>query len=177
MAPLRSFGTPLLDAIGPLPYVAQQSLLDAAAPAGRQIYWKSQFFRALTDDALDALVEQFTTVPSPFTLALIEHIHGAASRVPVDATAFGHRQSPFNLAVVSAWEDVAQTDTQVAWTRACMTTMQPFLADAVYVNYLTAEDGSVAAAYPGDYERLVAVKARYDPTNFFRGNQNIVPSA
>ena len=101
------------------------------------------------------------------------------NRVHEDATAFGHRGWPYNLLVMSIWEKAAESDANIQWTRKFFDAMQPFLADGVYVNYLGDEgQDRVRAAYGGDkYDRLVELKNKYDPTNFFRMNQNIRPSS
>jgi FAD/FMN-containing dehydrogenase len=179
--PLRAFGAPAADLIGPQPYRALQRLFDAAQPAGRRNYWKSSFLRGLDDVAIGVLLEHFARVPSPHSLIFIEQHGGAVARVGSDETAVTHRSAPFNLLILASWTDPTQDQANIAWARALWTAMQPFTADAVYVNYLgeTRDEGQerIRAAYgTATYDRLAALKREYDPTNFFRMNQNIAPA-
>ena len=178
LQPLREFGPPVADLLGPMPYTALQTHLDEGFPAGLPVYWRSHFLRNLDDVAIDSLVEGFSRVSSPLTTVLIEQLGGAVARVGRDETAFGHRDADYNLAIISRWPDPAMADECIAWTRELWSAMQPH-ARGVYVNYLgvgEAED-RVRAAYGADaYRRLSALKQRYDPTNVFRFNQNIKPN-
>ena len=180
--PLRQFGRPVADMVGPMTYRQHQSSGNAMLGPGLYNYWKSNFLKGLSDDAIDTLVEGFRGVPSPMTLTLIEHLGGAVSRVDEDATAFSHRNVPYDFLTMSVWRDPGQSEANVRWTRQLWDSMQPFSSGGVYSNYLgnEADEGShrVEAAYGGAarYERLVALKNRYDPTNLFRLNQNITPT-
>ncbi len=178
LAPLRAFGPPVADMVQPMPYVAMQSMIDAAAPyGGLRSYWKSQFLRELTDEAIDAFVAHAERCPSPRTMALLEHTHGALSRVAPDATAVPVREYAFNLAIISLWEDASDDARNMRWTRDIYTAMQPWSSQMVYVNALSEdESGRFAEAYGPNYDRLAVVKAKYDPTNRFRRNQNIPPA-
>ena len=178
LGPLREFGPPAADIYQPMPYSAAQSMADFLWPKGLYSYWKSSFLKSLSDGAIDTVLDFYAKTPSPRTVIVVEHDGDSAwSRVPEDATAFGHRNWPYNLVVTTMWTDAADTDANIRWTRDFWTAMQPFLADAVYVNYLgEVNDEGVRAAYGKKYERLAALKAKYDPTNFFRMNQNIKPS-
>ena len=179
MAPLRRFGPPAADAIQPMPYSAAQTMADFLWPPGLLNYWKSSFLKELSDAAIDTILAYSKTAPSPRTVIVLEHNgHGAMSRVAADATAFGYRNWPFNFLVTSIWSDPAESDANIRWTREFCDAMQPFLADAVYVNYLGEEgEERVRSAYsPGTYARLAALKQKYDPTNLFRLNQNIKPA-
>jgi hypothetical protein len=125
------------------------------------------------------ILRYYAKAPSPRTIIVLEHNgDGPMSRVPDEATAFGHRKWPYDLLVTSIWVDPADTEVNIHWTREFWTAMQPFLADGVYVNYLgeIGEQG-VRAAYGWKYQRLAALKRKYDPTNFFRINHNIKPEA
>jgi FAD/FMN-containing dehydrogenase len=107
---------------------------------------------------------------------LFEHLHGAAARVGAAETAFGTRGDSYHVSALSRWLDPAETDEQVAWARRFADAIEPWSSGGVYVNYLSEdEDGRVRGAFLGNYERLAALKRRYDPTNFFRVNQNIAP--
>ncbi|MBV9300786.1 MAG: FAD-binding oxidoreductase [Acidobacteriaceae bacterium] len=173
---LRSFGTPMLDSIQPMDYVPLQSILDAAFPRGQQHYWKSNFARTLTGDAIGILVEGMSRKPSPLTIAYLQQMHGVAGRVPASATAFPHRGDHFDFSLLSQWSDLAASEANLAWTRELYDVLRPHLEDAVYVNNLGEEGGDrVRAAYGPNYDRLVKIKTKYDPTNFFYLNQNIAP--
>jgi FAD/FMN-containing dehydrogenase len=178
LRPLREFGPPGADIYQPMPYSAAQSMADFLWPKGFQSYWKSSFLKSFSDGAIDTLLDFYSTTPSPRTVIVIEHDGDSAfSRISSDATAFGHRNWPYNLVVTTMWTDPADTEANIQWTRDLWQSMKPYLADAVYVNYLgeVTEEG-VRTAYGDKYERLAALKAKYDPTNFFRMNQNIKPS-
>jgi FAD/FMN-containing dehydrogenase len=182
LRPLRVFGPPLADQMGPMPYTQLQALLEAGFPPGMQNYWKSDFLRALDDAAIDTIVGNFERVPSPTSAVAIEAFGGAMSRVPDDATAFNHRHTPFNLLIVGIWPDPSDNTAHMRWVREFWDAMQPFSSGAVYVNYLGPESdegaGRIKAAYgSAKYEKLVMLKNKYDPTNLFRLNQNIKPTA
>jgi FAD/FMN-containing dehydrogenase len=178
LRPLGEFGSPVLAQLGPLPYTVMNSLLDGGYPTGSLNYWKSAFLSELSDDAIDDLLARFAVCPSPMTAALLEHFHGAVTRVPVDATAWPHREPGFNFVITSVWTEPGATDENIAWTKEIFAGMEPFLADRRYSNYFSEDDigdDPVRAAYGPNYERLVAVKTAYDPTNLFRLNANIPP--
>ena len=177
LRPLRAFGHPLADLIEPVPYTALQSGSDAAYPPGQHNYWKSHYITELTDEAIDAVIEHGPRMPSPLASFYFQHLEGAIGHVGEDEAAFGHRRGAFDFAIMTVWSDPAETDTNIAWTRDLWTAMQPF-ATGVYVNNLGAEgEDRVRSAYaPATYERLVALKDKYDPTNSFQLNQNIRPS-
>jgi len=178
LRPLREFGPPGADIYQAMPYSAAQTMADFLWPRGLYSYWKSSFLKSLSDGAIDTILDFYAKTPSPRTVIVLEHDGDSAwSRVPEDATAFGHRNWPYNLVVTTMWSDASDTDANIRWTRDFWQAMQPFLADAAYVNYLgDVEEEGIRAAYGKKYERLAALKARYDPTNFFRMNQNIKPS-
>ena len=178
LRPLRQFGSPLADIFQAMPYSAAQTMADFLWPPGLQNYWKSSFLKTLSDGAIDTILTYFATVPSPLTVVVLEHDgDGAMSRVGEQDTAFGHRNWPYNFLLTSMWKDPADAEKNLRWTREFWAAMQPYLVDAVYVNYLGAEGADrVKAAYgPEKYARLVALKNKYDPTNLFRSNQNIKP--
>jgi FAD/FMN-containing dehydrogenase len=178
LRPVRSFGTPVMDGIGPLPYCQVNMLFDPALPRGARNYWKSSFLTDLTDAAIDAIVDAYAAVPSPMSALLFEHIHGAAVRVAPDATAFPHRINGFNMLILSQWADSNEDQRHVAWARESYASMQPFPREARYMNYLDHDDASqAAAAYGANYARLQQIKAKYDPDNFFRQNLNVKPAA
>jgi hypothetical protein len=156
-----------------------QSLLDEYFPPGRQNYWKSNFLPRITDEAIDTFLEHAARKPSPHTFVWFpgEHLHGAAARVGLSETAFAHRQHPFNFSIFSVWTEPAENEKNMSWTRAFFDAMQPYMAAGAYVNYLEDEGNPQArAAYGPNYDRLVDLKNKYDPTNFFRLNANIKPT-
>ena len=178
LQPLRRFGKPLADAISVMSYVQLQSMFDPFFPPGRQTYVKSNFVRALNDDAIETLAEFAGKSPSRYSFApFLEHWHGAAVRVPVADTAFPHRLCSYNLMFWSNWENPSETEANVKWTRECWSALRPFLIEGSYSNYLSDEgDAFARASYGTNYDRLVMLKNKYDPTNFFRMNQNIKPT-
>jgi len=177
-APLKAFGRPALDGLGPIDYTQMNRLIDDANPRGALNYWKSSFLTELSDAAIDTIVDCYARCPSPMTAVLVEHFHGAATRVPVSETACPHRTPGYNCLVLGQWATPADTERCIAWVRETYAALQPFAADRRYVNYLDADEGedSAAAAYAGNYARLRAIKTRYDPMNVFHLNQNIHPS-
>lgn len=178
LAPLRSFGAPVEDDIGPMDYCTLQSQADAGYPSGRQHYWKAGFLRDLPGDAIEVLLECVAEMPSPFSGIGLQQMGGAASRVDPQATAFAHRARQYDLLILSQWPDPADMSRNVAWTRACFAAIEPFLVNAVYANNLGDEgQDRVRAAYGANYDRLVALKSRRDPTNLFSVNQNVRPAA
>lgn len=175
--PLREFGPPLADHIEPMSYRAVQSMFDAAFPPGRYSCWKSEYLAGLSDDAIDTIADQFATVPSPQSAVLIETLGGAVGRVGPEETAFPARDAPYSFLIVSVWPEPAESERNVQWTDEFWRAMQPFASGGVYVNYLGEEgEARVKAAYGRNYDRLVALKHEYDPTNLFRCNQNIPPT-
>jgi hypothetical protein len=179
LKPLRAFGPPMADAIGIMTYRDLQRMFDPFFPPGRLTYVKSNFIRVLSDDAIHAIADLAGTSPSPYSFApFLEHWHGAAARVPVSETAFPHRQHSYNIMFWSNWENASESERNIQWTRDCWKTMQPFLVEGSYGNYVSDEGDTFArAAYGDNYERLAALKRKYDPTNFFRMNHNIKPTA
>ena len=176
--PLRKFGSPIADLITRMPYPAMQQMVDGAAPFGLRSYWKSRFLRSLPDVAIETFVEFAETRTSPRSLVVLEHSHGAVSRVNPVATAFPSRNDPFDLVLISAWTDPGEDTRHIGWTRRFHSAMDPWSAGSVYVNSLDQDDAlRVAEAYNQNYARLSEVKASYDPENRFRRNQNILPRA
>jgi FAD/FMN-containing dehydrogenase len=178
VAPVRTFGTPAMVGVGPIPYTALNGMLDAGFPRGALNYWKSSFLRALPDEAIDTAIERFARCTSPMSALLFEHFHGAATRVPVDATAYPHRSVGYNAVIVSQWLHPAASEEQIAWARESYASLAPFMAGGRYVNYLADDEAGAeasASAYGANYPRLRELKRRYDPENLFRSNLNIAP--
>lgn len=180
VGPLRQYGSPLADTFAPMPFSAAQRMADFLWPPGLHNYWKSSYLTALTDEAVDVIVDAFTRVPSPRTVIVLEHNGDSAwDRIPDSATAFGHRTWPYNFLVTSAWSDPKETERNIAWTRELFDAMRPVAAQGAYVNYLGGDEGDegLKAAYGAKLERLAKLKAKFDPTNLFRVNQNITPAS
>ncbi|HVC64943.1 MAG TPA: FAD-binding oxidoreductase [Candidatus Dormibacteraeota bacterium] len=179
VAPVKRFGSPVMDVIGPMPYTAVNMLFDAGFPRGALNYWKSNFLAALGDAAIDTMIERFAATPSPMSGLLLEHFHGAATRVGPTDTAFPHRGVGYNFLTVGEWVDASATAANVAWAREAYAAMAPHFSAGRYVNYLNAdevgEDSAVSAAFGPNWKRLREVKRRYDPDNVFHLNQNIKP--
>jgi len=179
LRPLREYGPPLADMFQAMPYNAAQRMADFLWPPGLHSYWKSSYLTELNDAAIDILVDFFARVPSPRTVIVLEHNGDSAwDRVPDSATAFGHRAWPYNFVVTSAWSDPKDAERNIAWTRELFDAMRPFAAQGAYVNYLGGDEGTdgLKAAYGAKLARLAALKAKFDPTNLFRMNQNITPT-
>ena len=177
IGPLRRAVPPIADMVGWKPYVEVQSMLDFTAPKGLSYYTKSSFLLELTNEALATILRHSETLPSPQTQIIIEQFHGRASTVSPDETAFALRRTQFSLNIVSAWDQANLGEKCISWTRSFSEEMERFSTGDAYANYLGEESPAVVrASYGRNYERLVKVKAKHDPENFFRFNQNILPS-
>jgi FAD/FMN-containing dehydrogenase len=176
LRPLRRALTPVADRIGPIAYVQLQKAGDASFPRGHRFYWKAQFLREITKAAAEALIERFPSVPSPRSFFVFQQVGGAIARVPRAATAYANRDAAYDTFPVSIWTDPASDEANKAWAREMYGTLRPFAMEGVYVNNLGDEgDDRVKAAYGENYDRLVALKRKYDPDNLFRLNQNVHP--
>lgn len=177
--PLRELGESLLDLSGTQSYVEMQSAFDALAPAHIQrYYWKSLNARELTDELMDRIIAHGRTRPSPQILFVIRHLGGAMGRVPAEATAFGDRSAQYNISIDSTWVDPADDERNIVWTRTVWNDLRHYSDGGVYLNFPGFQEEGQAlmrAQFGKNYERLVALKRRYDPTNLFRLNQNIAP--
>jgi FAD/FMN-containing dehydrogenase len=176
--PIKEFGQPVMDAMGPLPFLAMQSLLDDAFVAGSQVYWRGEFLKELSPEAIDVIVEKAVKMPSPTSAVILEDMHGAVRRVSGDATAYGQRDATTNLAIIATWQDPAERDANVGWAREMGKAVEPFKTGGTYMNYFGVDDQGderVRQALGANYERLREIKRRYDPSNMFIYNQNIRP--
>jgi FAD/FMN-containing dehydrogenase len=178
LAPFMTWGSPLVTQVGRMPYPVMNTILDAGYPAGSLNYWLSSFTRGLPDGLIDTMIERFASVPSPMSAILLEHFHGAVTRVGVTDTAIPHRAEGWNLLLPSVWMDPAATDENISWTRETHRAMGSHLDKARWLNYLGDDQDvdAVRAAYGPNYERLLEIKRRYDPENVFHHNHNIDPS-
>jgi FAD/FMN-containing dehydrogenase len=177
LAPFKEWGSPLVVDVGPMPYPAMNTLLDAGFPDGALNYWLSSFTRGLPDELVDVAVERFAGVPSTMTAILFEHFHGAVTRVDPNETAVPHREVGWNLLIPAVWTDAAHTDANIAWSRETFAAMKPHFGSGRWLNYLGDDqgDGAIRAAYGPNYDRLREVKRRYDPDNVFHLNHNVTP--
>ncbi len=175
--PLRQFGTPAGTHVGVQPYAAWQQAFDPLLTPGARNYWKSHNFTKLDDGLLDVLIDSVRTLPSPHCEVFIASLGGATSRYRPDSSAYGQRDAQFVMNVHGRWENPAEDQRCISWSRELFKAAAPFASGGVYVNFMTAEEGDrVRAAYGGNYERLARVKQQYDPGNLFRTNQNITPA-
>ena len=176
-APLRAFGNPIADVVAPHPYAAWQTILDPLLTPGMRNYWKSHDFLELSDGLIDVFIDAARRLPDPQTEIAFVQLGGAVSRVPIEETAYTHRDAQFVVNVHGRWADPAKDGECIGWARALFDAATPFATGGAYVNFLTQEEGErLRAVYGANYERLVAVKNQYDPSNLFRINQNIRPS-
>jgi FAD/FMN-containing dehydrogenase len=177
LEPFKAWGAPLVVEVGPMPYPVMNTILDAGYPTGSLNYWLSSFTTGLSDGLIEVAVDRFATAPSPMMAILLEHFHGAVTRVGMTETAVPHRDEGWNLFMPSVWMDPADTEGNVAWTRETFAALQPHFGTGRWLNYLgddQAED-AIRAAYGPNYDRLREIKRRYDADNIFHLNHNIVP--
>jgi FAD/FMN-containing dehydrogenase len=176
--PLKELGPPAVDGIEQMPYTAFQEILDPTAPWGTQVYNSGEHLRELSDDAIDTFVDHASRLDTPLSQAIMFRHGGAVSRVPEDAMAAGHRDAAYMMHPIAVWDDPADSERHVSWCRDLCEAMRPHTTGGVYLN-MTMDEGEdrVRAGYgTGKYERLVALKDKYDATNLFSVNQNIKPS-
>jgi FAD/FMN-containing dehydrogenase len=178
LRPLREFGPPLADQVGPSPYMALQGISEHFNPRGYRNYLKTNYLRELSDEAIEIMVEHYASVPAPHTHIVVEHMGGAVSRMDRDATAYNYRDARYNFLIVGMWTEPAEDTRAITWVRSLWQALQPFSSGNIYVNYESDVGADrVQAAYgAAKYDRLVALKNTYDPTNFFRLNANIKPT-
>ena len=154
-----------------------QTILDPLLTPGMRNYWKSHDFLALSDGLIDVFVDYASRLPDPQTEIAFAQLGGAVSRVPLEATAYTHRDAQFVMNVHGRWETPDKDAACIAWARGLFEAAAPFATGGVYVNFMTQEEHDrVRAAYGSNYDRLVELKNKYDPTNLFRLNQNIAPT-
>jgi FAD/FMN-containing dehydrogenase len=178
LEPVKSFGSPLLVGLQPMPFTALQSAFDGLYPAGLQWYWRADFFREISDQAIDVHIKYGQRLPTGHSTMHMYPIDGAASRVPQDATPFAYRDGGWAGVIVGVDPDPAKADLISDWARDYWRELHPTSAGGAYVNFLMAEGADrVRAAYRGNYDRLARIKRRYDPDNLFHLNQNIPPTS
>jgi FAD/FMN-containing dehydrogenase len=177
IAPLRGFGTPLGEHIGVQPYTAWQQAFDGLLTPGARNYWKSHNFTQLGEGAIDAILQYAGKLPSPHCEIFVGTIGGATARVAPGAMAYSSRDARYVLNVHGRWDSADDDVTCIAWAREFFAKTKPFASGGAYVNFLTQDEAErVEFAYGGAYQRLAALKKKFDPANFFRMNQNIKPA-
>jgi FAD/FMN-containing dehydrogenase len=175
--PVRNFKTPAFDFVGPIPQPVLQSLFDGLLPTGLQWYWRADFVKDLSDEAIAKHVEFGKKLPSLQSTMHLYPINGAASRIANDATPWAYRDATWAMVIVGVDPDPANNDKIISWTKQYYDALHPYSAGGAYVNFMMDEgEDRVKATYKGNYERLVAIKNKYDPENLFRVNQNIKPT-
>ena len=176
IAPLRTFGQPVGEHVGAMPYTQWQQAFDPLLTPGARNYWKSHNFTELSDKAIDTVLEYAGKLPSPHCEIFIGLIAGASNRVAPDAMAYGHRDAKFVMNVHGRWDEAAQDKTVIGWSRSFFEASRPYASSGAYVNFMTEDETErVGSAYGANYARLVQMKKRYDPGNVFHMNQNIKP--
>ena len=176
LAPLRQFGPSLVDLVQPRAYPDFLAMLDPAAPAGRNYYEPAYPVNQFSDEALETLITWAGRIASPFSAIQVHHIHGMAARVAPEATAFALREPHYIVVHTAAWDE-GPAEPYLNWAQDSFVAMQPFTSRGLYVNFIAGQkEEMVRDAYRANYERLAALKRKYDPTNFFHLNQNIKPA-
>ncbi len=178
LSPIVEFGSPVETRLATVPYLEIQSGGDALFPRGRRYYWKAQFLREISAGTIDALLDTYARAPNTSSLLVLQHVGGAIARVPVSNSPYGNRDAAFDCFPVAIWDDPADDEANMHWARELWGAVRPYSTGGVYANNLGEEgEDRVRDAYGENYARLVALKNKYDPTNFFRLNQNIKPTA
>jgi FAD/FMN-containing dehydrogenase len=175
--PIRKFKTPALDMVGPIPNPVLNSMFDALYPPGLQWYWKADFVKELSDEAIALHAEHGAKLPTLLSTMHMYPIDGAAGRVKNDATAWAYRDAKWSSVIVGVDPDPAKKETITNWAREYWTALHPHSAGGAYVNFMMDEgEERVKATYGKNYARLTKIKKKYDPNNVFRVNQNIKPA-
>jgi FAD binding domain/Berberine and berberine like len=179
--PLKHYGSPLVDFVRPMSYLELITMLDTNVPRGRHYFSKTHSLKVLTDDVFQAIIDAHATRPSPWTQIVLQHVHGATSRVDPAATAFALRDEYHFLQIMASWseDEASEAETRIQWVRDLARAAEPYALSGTYINFLGSEEDestAVWASYGSNYERLVQVKNTYDPTNFFHFNHNIKPA-
>lgn len=176
LAPLENFGKPILRAIMPMSYLALQTSFDQGVPNGMRYYWKAHYIDDLSDEAIAVFINHARHLPGPLSVVGFEPFGGAINRVAESATAFPQRNASYVLGLWSGWTEAEDDDKNINWTRELYTKMTPFASGGAYSNYFDHDDSEkISTSFGSNYSRLQDVKRTYDPANFFKLNQNIIP--
>ena len=177
LEPVRQFGKPVFDHVGTMPHPALQSVFDPLYPPGLQWYWRADFVKELSDQAVELHVEHASRLPTMHSTMHLYPVNGAVQRIGRSETAFSYRDVTWAEVVVGVDPDPANKDRITAWAKGYWDALHPYSAGGAYVNFMMEEgQDRVRATYRDNYQRLAMVKKKYDPTNFFRVNQNIHPA-
>lgn len=178
VAPIQALGAPIADVVGPTPFVSWQTAFDPLLAPGARNYWKSHDFVELSDGAIQVMLDHVGRLPSPDCEVFIGNLGGAVNRVPTQATAYPHRDVQFVMNVHTRWSSAGDDKPCIAWARQLFDAITPHATGGVYVNFMPDDESSRVSpgAYGSNYQRLSKLKARYDPSNVFRMNQNIQPT-
>jgi FAD/FMN-containing dehydrogenase len=178
LAPFKAIGKPIADVVGPAPFAAWQMAFDPLLTPGERNYWKSHDFIELSDGLVDAVLNAVRTLPTPQCEIFIASLGGAINRVPSEATAYPHRDINFVMNVHTRWSSPSEDKACIAWARAFYDAAAPFATGGVYVNFMPDDEAQRvrSGAYGANYDRLAKLKAKYDPRNLFRSNQNVAPA-
>ncbi len=176
-APLKAIDAPVGNVLQRRSYVSQQCLLDATQPKGRRYYWKSEYLPHFEPQLLAKAIEHAGRIVSPHSSIILFPIDGALNQLPEDHSAVGNRDAGAVINITAAWEMTSDDKLNIDWARTAWQDIRPFSTGGVYVNFLTEDEGDerIRAAYRGNYQRLIEIKARWDPHNVFRINKNIAP--
>jgi hypothetical protein len=179
--PLRQLGTPLFDMSGPTPFVGVQTGFDPLFPRGElRAYWKSQYLDELSDGAIEAIAGKAAERPAPLMLVNVFAMGGAIAKVGAEETAFATREPAYMVSIDGMWTDPADDAANIAWTRSAWEAVKEFGTGEVYLNFTGRADeppsAGVDTALGRNMSRLAEIKAKYDPDNFFRVNDNIKPA-
>ena len=180
LRPLREFGSPIADTLALIPRIEMQTMFDAGFPYGNRNYWKSSFIDELTDDAIDLIVEHGNRNTSPLSALMIEYYFGGpSSEIGETDTAFAHRNAQYDLGVIGQWQDATEDADHIEWVRNTYNAIEPYSNGRIYANLIGADqmtdETQLRATFGVNYDRLVTLKQKYDPTNFFCMNQNVKP--
>jgi FAD/FMN-containing dehydrogenase len=175
LEPLRKFGQPIADVIGEVPFEGWQQSLDPLLTPGLRNYWKSHNFATLSDELMDTLLDYTVKLPSPHSEIFLGHLGGQINRLSPDATAYPHRDANFVMNIHARWEDKSEDERCKEWARKLFDSTAQYSTGGVYVNFISEEEQMVPSAFGKNMEKLTKLKAKYDPDNFFRVNQNIKP--
>ena len=176
LKPLRAFGSPVFDAIQPTSFPTMQKLVDEMSPDSTHNYWRSTFIRDFSDEVIDLIIEHGNRMESRLSRIVIQFFGGAAGRVAPADTAFAQRQAEYNVGIETQWTDAAESEKHIGWTRTLSDALRPYSSNGYLLNFIGDEEpDTIRAAFGSNYARLVELKTKYDPTNFFSLNQNVPP--
>ena len=180
LAPARGFGRPVADLVAPMSYGTRQTMLDEpGAEHGLHRYWRSAFTEQISDELINLAVDGAARFSSPLSALFFFHVHGAVTRVPATATAFGARQTQWDFDAIGVWRDTAESSAHIAWVRELWGQLEPHLQGSAYINHIAADDRPekvCALSFGANHQRLREIKAVYDKANLFRVNSNISPA-